>query len=81
MAKLSRRQIKKEKKKREQETDPTSPWIGMQTGLTIVTILSIVMAVLVTWTVIPTTKTAKASCGDWVLEQLYGLSSFLAFCA
>ncbi len=76
MAKLSRRQIKKEQRKREQETDPTSPWIGTQTGLTIVTILSIVMAVLVAWTVIPTTSTAKASCEDWVLEQLYGLSSF-----
>ena len=70
------KKTKKEQSKREQETDPTSPWIGMQTGLTIITMMSIVMAVLVVWTVIPTTSTAKASCGDWVLEQVYGLSSF-----
>ena len=76
MTKLSRRQRKKEQMKREQEIDPTSPWIGLQTGLTIITIMSIVMAVLVVWTIIPTTSTAKASYGDWVLEQLYGLSSF-----
>jgi hypothetical protein len=49
---------------------------GMQTGHTIVTIMSIVMAVLVAWTVILTTSTAKSSCVDWVLEQVYGLSSF-----
>ncbi len=59
MAKLSRRQRKKEQRKQEQEIDPTSPWIGMQTGLIVITILSIGMAVFVAWTVIPATSTRE----------------------
>jgi hypothetical protein len=59
MAKLSRRQRKKEQKKQDQETDPTSPWLAMRTGLTIVTILSIGMAIFVAWTVIPATSTVE----------------------
>ena len=72
MAKLSRIQRKKEQRKQEQEIDPTSPWIGMQTGLIVITILSIGMAIFVAWTVIPATSTrARAPWGLAIAEGLW----------
>ena len=44
---------KKEKPKTDQQQSMTSPWISMRTGLRVVALASIGMAVLTAWQVIP----------------------------
>jgi len=41
------------KEKKQQQPDLSQPWISMRSGLVIITITSLVMAVLTAWQVIP----------------------------
>jgi hypothetical protein len=46
---MAKKQAKQNKKKTKTQGDPTAPWIKMRTGLIIITIVSIGMAIFMGW--------------------------------
>jgi len=56
----------KKKKTQKEEVNLSQPWISMRSGLKIIAITSVVMAVLTAWQAIPS-KGWKGSSGDCFL--------------